>query len=116
VRANQITKPKPSAAPSTPGEVRGGGQPISQDPLPGPQTRPGHNSLGFVLHDLGKLKEPPSIPRGLKLDPAFAQAHHNLGNALRETGDLAEAVAPLPTAIAFNPKFAPLTTDSDGRS
>jgi protein O-GlcNAc transferase len=46
------------------------------------------------------------IARALARKPDFADAHSNLGNALREAGRLAEAEKSFRQAIAVNPKFA----------
>jgi tetratricopeptide (TPR) repeat protein len=44
--------------------------------------------------------------RALALDPKLAQAHYNLGNALRDQGDLAGAVAAFRRAIELRPDYA----------
>ena len=46
------------------------------------------------------------MQHALRLKPDYAQAHNNLGNALREQGKLEEAVASLQQALRFKPDYA----------
>ena len=42
----------------------------------------------------------------LRLKPDFAEAHNNLGNALRDQGQLAAAVAHYQEALCLKPDYA----------
>src|SRR5262249_20928262 len=46
-----------------------------------------------------------SYERALALKPDFAEAHSNLGTALKDQGKLAEAIARYEQAIALKPDF-----------
>ena len=48
----------------------------------------------------------PPIARPLPSGPTYAQAHYNLGNALRDKGQLDEAIAAYRQAIALKPNYA----------
>jgi serine/threonine-protein kinase len=73
-----------------------------------PDSPGAHLNLGAALcdrkHDYdGALA---SFHQALELDPKFAMAHHNLGNALRGKGQVDAAIASYRTALALDPKFA----------
>ena len=44
------------------------------------------------------------------MNPGYAEAHNNLGNALKEQGKLDEAVACYRRALELKPDFAERTT------
>ena len=47
-----------------------------------PESAEGHNDLGIVLRRAGKLAQATTAYRSaLAVDPTYAQAHANLGNA-----------------------------------
>lgn len=48
----------------------------------------------------------PNYEEALRIDPKLAQAHSNLGNALKLKGDLAGALNSYEAAIAIDPNFA----------
>lgn len=63
--------------------------------------------LGVVALQRGRREEAVTlIGRAVKVKPGFADAHSNLGNALRELGRLAEAEQSYRKAIALNSRFA----------
>ncbi len=50
-------------------------------------------NYGVILKNLGKLKEAEiSYRKAIELKPDFAEAHCNLGNILRENGDLSQSM------------------------
>jgi tetratricopeptide (TPR) repeat protein len=67
-----------------------------------------HNSLGSGLCD-GTGDYDAAIAcfrKAIELDPTYAQAHYNLGNALRGQGKVDEAIASYRKAIELDPKTA----------
>ena len=59
------------------------------------------------MKDQGKLDEAVACyRRALELKPDFAEAHNNLGVALKEQGKLDEAVACYRRALELKPDFA----------
>ena len=48
--------------------------------------------------------------KAIELDPKYAEAHYNLGNALKHKGQLDEAIACYKKAIELDPKFAAAQT------
>lgn len=59
-----------------------------------PDSEAGHDYLGNVLVEQGRLAEALShYRRAVAIDPAYAHGHYNLGNALRKEGKLQEAAA-----------------------
>ena len=48
--------------------------------------------------------------RALELKPDYAEAHNNLGNALKDQGKLDEAVACCRRALQLKPDYAERTT------
>jgi tetratricopeptide (TPR) repeat protein len=63
----------------------------------------GHNSLGSVLADQGKLEEGiAEFRKAIRFEPDLACAHANLGRALTVTGSLDEGIAELREAIRLD--------------
>ena len=59
------------------------------------------------MKEQGKLGEARAcFRRALELTPEFAEAHNNLGNALKDQGKLDEAVACFRRALALKPNYA----------
>ncbi|WP_204250025.1 tetratricopeptide repeat protein [Rhodoferax koreense] len=87
-------------------------------PAAGPETPPADMSLAALqaelaynqanqLHDQGRLDEAEAIYRqALALQPAYAQAHCNLGLVLQDRGRMAEAEAAYRAALAARPDYA----------
>ena len=48
----------------------------------------------------------PAFHKAIELDPKYAEAHYNLGNALHHQGKLDEAIACYRKAIELDPKYA----------
>ena len=46
------------------------------------------------------------LPSGLELKPDYAEAHNNLGNALKDQGKLDEAMACYRRALELKPDYA----------
>jgi tetratricopeptide (TPR) repeat protein len=58
-------------------------------------------------HQAGRFAEAiAAFSQVIALDPKIFQAHYNLGNALKDNGQLDDAVAAYRRAIAINPNFA----------
>jgi protein O-GlcNAc transferase len=69
------------------------------------------------LNDQGKLDEAVACyRRALELKPDYAEAHNNLGNALKDQGKLDEAVACYRRALELKPDFAGRTAICSSRS
>src|SRR3989442_54636 len=69
------------------------GTPLTQAPLPQPNTSVAHNRLGVDLLNQGKSAEAATcFEQALRLDPDYAEAHYNLGIVYAGQGKLAEAV------------------------
>src|SRR5262249_37408816 len=73
-----------------------------------PQSPGAHNNLGYALEKgSGRLDEAIAEYReAIRLNPNFAEAHINLGRALRYKGLLDEAIAEYREAIQINPNSA----------
>ena len=62
---------------------------------------------GLRAHQAGQLPDAEAAYRRvLGLDPNYAEAHYNLGNALKDLGRLEDAVASYQKALAIQPDFA----------
>ena len=60
-----------------------------------------------MLSELGQFEAAASAcRRAIQLKPNYAEAHNNLGNALRDQGHLSEAIAACRRAIQFEPNCA----------
>jgi protein O-GlcNAc transferase len=60
--------------------------------------------LGVVFDGLGRREEAlAAYERATALNPDFAEAHNNRGNALLALGRMQEAIAPFERALALNP-------------
>jgi hypothetical protein len=67
---------------------------------------------GHALTELGRLGEAAAYLRqAIRLKPAMAQAHNNLGLALAELGRFAEAEAAYEAALAIDPKMPEALTN-----
>jgi len=65
------------------------------------------NLLGAVNAGLGRLERAvSSFTKALQINPDYAEAHYNLGNALRDLGKLEEAVSSFTKALQINPNYA----------
>ncbi|SMF71171.1 tetratricopeptide repeat-containing sulfotransferase family protein [Allosphingosinicella indica] len=65
---------------------------------------------GYALHGLGRAQEAAEVYRRLvTLVPQDAEGWNNLGNALRDAGDAAGAVAALQKARGLRPDMPPIT-------
>jgi tetratricopeptide (TPR) repeat protein len=63
-----------------------------------------HANRGLALEALARYAEAADAQReALRLNPAYADAHSNLGNALRAQGRLEEALACYDLALAYQP-------------
>jgi tetratricopeptide (TPR) repeat protein len=61
---------------------------------------------GGVLVELERMDEAiPRLRRALAMKPDYAEAHYNLGNALRKSGQLEEAVRSYEMAIKHRPNY-----------
>ena len=67
-----------------------------------------HSNLGVVLCSKreSSTRRYRRIPKGLRNNPNYAEAHTNLGNAFFKTGNWREAIEQYQMAIKINPKFA----------
>ena len=66
-----------------------------------------YNIYGIINHALGNWdKSVDCFSKAIKLKPAYAEAHHNLGIALDNLGQLEEAIFSYTKAIEFKPDFA----------
>ena len=66
-----------------------------------------YNIYGIINHALGDWdKSADCFSKAIKLKPAYAEAHHNLGIALDNLGQLEEAIFSYTKAIEFKPDFA----------
>ena len=66
-----------------------------------------YNIYGIINHALGNWdKSVDCFSKAIKLKPAYAEAHHNLGIALDNLGQLEEAIFSYTKAIDFKPDFA----------
>ena len=66
-----------------------------------------YNIYGIINHALGDWdKSVDCFSKAIKLKPAYAEAHHNLGIALDNLGQLEEAIFSYTKAIEFKPDFA----------
>jgi len=66
-----------------------------------------YNIYGIINHALGDwVKSVDCFSKAIKLKPAYAEAHHNLGIALDNLGQLEEAIFSYTKAIEFKPDFA----------
>ena len=91
---------------SSGGPVGRGGEILS--PSPGATARSCRSIafLGVLAGQAGHNDEAVDlIRRALALSPNYAEAHNNLGNALKNKGQLDEAVAAYRQAIALRPHF-----------
>jgi tetratricopeptide (TPR) repeat protein len=76
------------------------------------EHRPGNerarNNLGNVLDAEGRTAEAVAqFEEALRIDPSFAEAHSNLGNALaRDPGRMAEALVHCQEAVRLKPSYA----------
>ena len=67
----------------------------------------------MALYDQGRFGEAvESYQKAVKLEPSFADAHYNLGNALKQTGDLKKAIESYRAPIAINPNDAEVLLNS----
>lgn len=63
--------------------------------------------LGVIAYQVGKHDVAVKlIGKAVTLNPEFAEAHCNLGNALQEQGNLDDAAASYQKALVINPDFA----------
>jgi tetratricopeptide (TPR) repeat protein len=46
------------------------------------------------------------LPRAIEINPRFAEAYSNRGNAQQDSGDLADSIADYDSAIKIDPSFA----------
>ena len=79
------------------------------------QRQPNHfdalHLLGVIAHQTRRTERGVElIKRAIGLNPKVAEAHNNLGNALRDLKRPAEALASYDKAIALKPDFAGRTT------
>ena len=66
-----------------------------------------YNIYGIINHALGDWeKSADCFSKAIKLKPAYAEAHHNLGIALDNLGQLEEAIFSYTKAIELKPDFA----------
>src|SRR6202030_3130189 len=64
----------------------------------------GRNSLGVALHMLGRKQEAiEQFQESIRLQPANAEAHTNLGNSLLEEGNLDDAIREYTAAVGIAP-------------
>ena len=70
-----------------------------------PRSGIGWNLLGACLQVQGK-DSVPVLQKATELSPGDADAHNNLGNALKAIGQLDEAVKSFGRALAIRPEFA----------
>jgi len=62
---------------------------------------------GLIFHQAGRLAEAVSSYRkAVSIKPDFAQAHGNLGTALKQQGELDEAISSYRQALSIEPAFA----------
>jgi tetratricopeptide (TPR) repeat protein len=73
-----------------------------------PANSRAHNNLGFVLDAGGRTREAIAhYEESLRLNPSFAEAHYNLGNAwLKDPGRLNDAIAQFREALRLEPGLA----------
>ena len=61
----------------------------------------------MALYDQGRFTEAvDSYKNAVKLEPNFADAHYNLGNALKQTGELKQVIQSYRASLAINPNDA----------
>src|SRR5207245_9417059 len=66
------------------------------------------SSLGAVCGRLGRSRDALAAYRkATELDPAYADAHHNLGLALLKSNRIEEGEGEMRHALAVDPRFAP---------
>ena len=82
------------------------------------RTMPRHTATwAMPWSDQGKLDEAIACyRRALELKPDYAEAHYNLGNALKDQGKPDEAVACYRRALELKPDYAGQTTTCFARS
>jgi hypothetical protein len=69
-----------------------------------PNDAAGHNDMGIVLAQLGKLSEGAACFRqALCLNPHYAEAHNNLGIVLAKQGRFEEALATYKQSVSLKP-------------
>lgn len=73
-----------------------------------PDSAPAHYNLANVLRRIhGRLKDAiAEYQISLRLNPAYAEAHNNLGDALAAVGRTAEAATQFATALQLRPNYA----------
>jgi tetratricopeptide (TPR) repeat protein len=73
-----------------------------------PESARAHYNLGFVLMGLGRSQEAiPEYEAALRIDPNYAQAHNNLGEALATiAGRLSDAISHYEAALQIAPDDA----------
>ncbi len=71
-----------------------------------------HNDAGVVLHKQGKIDQAlAAYQRAIALQPLYAAAHFNLGNAWKDKRRLDLAIASFHRAAAINPAFTEAHTN-----
>ena len=65
-----------------------------------------HTNLGIALSELGKLRGGGGLRAGARLRPDSSAPHSGLGSALREQGNLGDAVTSYQGALALRPDCA----------
>ena len=65
------------------------------------------NLIGASAAQVGKLDEAVlSFKRAILIKPDYAEAHYNMGNALKEQGKLTEAIKAYKSALSIKPDYA----------